>query len=136
MNEHTVLIADDDEFFSILIEDRLKEEGYRVIVAEDSEELINHAPSADLLVVDGRLSEQVFDEQGIKTVVTLCADGKLAPTVPVIFISMFDENHPLFRNSLDTLRRMNRSYFWRKRLFLELDVIVEMIGDLLNGKRV
>jgi CheY-like chemotaxis protein len=132
MNGRTVLIAEDEEFNLIPIKDRLKEEGYKVIVADDPERLINLAPSADILIVDGRLSLQVQDDKGVAAVVTLCARGELSPSVPVIFLSGFDENDPMFKDSLDALRKMNRPYFWRKRLFLELDVIVEMLENLLN----
>ena len=52
---HTVLLADDEIGYRIVIQDFLEDEGFRMLLTEDVEGVLRQGSEADVLVVDVRL---------------------------------------------------------------------------------
>ncbi len=110
---YTVLLADDDEHVRLPVRVffRRYPELALLEVSEPSG-IRAHAAEADALVVDCKLTADAPDE-GITTVAKLIQDRMLSPSVPIVFISNWEEDYAQFhRLKRDALR--GRYVFIRK----------------------
>ena len=125
MNErHTILVAEDDLGFRVLIMDYLHDEGFRVILAEDAAGVLQHGPDVDALVVDVRLPTGRLE--GIEAVANLISDGKLSSETPVVFISVHTETDDPCRRKLYEMSIPKERYSWLQKPF-ELERLVGVI---------
>jgi two-component system, NarL family, capsular synthesis sensor histidine kinase RcsC len=135
-NKFTVLVAEDEPINQILLRDRLKDEGFHVILAKNENEILEYGLQADLLVVDVRLVEIEYPittdhTEGIDAVSRLITERGLSSKVPIIFVSIYEETYELYARKLNERPELQQRYRWLQKPF-ELDLLIDAISKALK----
>jgi DNA-binding response OmpR family regulator len=125
----TVLLADDERAFTVSYGDALIDEGYNVIIVDDVKGVEENAFKANVLIVDARLPSQKLE--GLVVVAKLIENGTLPPIVPIIFISIHDENEEPCQKIIEGLPQLRNRYIWLRKPF-EIELLVIKIKEQIK----
>src|SRR5689334_9348401 len=104
----TVLLVDDELWLPAQrFEQVFERAGFKLLLAEEIDELLEKLPSADVLIVDARMSHD-SEFRGVDTVVGLVESGQLPSRVPIIFTSILSESAATPHSKLSILRNKRR----------------------------
>jgi CheY-like chemotaxis protein len=133
-----ILIAEDSPSMMMVIEHRLKKEGFETIPVNHAQGIIDHGLTVDSLVIDVRLPANDEDMQsphlrpmGIEAVGWLIEKKNLPENVPIIFISVWEETEATVQRALKSHSDLKNRYVWIQKPF-ELDFLVYYIKDRLH----
>lgn len=130
----TVLLVDDELWLPTQrFEQIFERAGFKVLLAGEIDELLEKLPSADVLIVDARMSDSEF--RGVDTVVGLVESGQLPSRVPIIFTSILSESVALPRSKLAILRNRPRRYLWIQKPFDLHYLLLKIREELAQARR-
>ena len=130
-----VVLADDEEQYTLTYGMFLEDLGYEVSKTNTKEELLVKAIGASVLIVDACLPT-VEQMEGIEAVAELLNEeqtggSRIAPNVPIIFISGYREDTPIVRDKLrgfPILKRRGYRWVWKDDEF-------EILSDAIDWER-
>jgi CheY-like chemotaxis protein len=116
----------------VAIKDFLEDEGSEVEAVADASGVTEYGPTADVLVVDVRLPTRAME--GVTAVADLLREGLIQDHVPVIFISVLDEDDAGCQGKLKEYPFMEGRYIWIQKPF-ELELLVDMISEEIEARQ-
>jgi DNA-binding response OmpR family regulator len=124
--KYTVLIIEDDKILRETCGEKLSQEGFTVLSAEDGQSGLDTAQSRepDLLVLDNRMPGM----SGYDMLRRLRASGNWGASVPVIFFSNVE---PKTDEEISALQSVNPAHYLMKSE-TSLDTLSSVIKDLLH----
>ena len=121
MSNHTILVVDDEELIRWALRERLTRDGYAVIEAGTAAAALEHAASADLVLLDYRLP----DDDGLTVLRRL---REASPDTPVILMTGFST----VENAVDAMKQ--GAYHYVKKPF-DLDDVSVLLDNALETSR-
>jgi DNA-binding NtrC family response regulator len=122
MAKPTILVVDDEQLIRWSLSDRLTQEGYRVLEAQDAAEALSkHAEGVDLVLLDYRLP----DADGLAVLRRI---KEVSPDTPVILMTAFST----VENAVEAMK--HGAYHYLNKPF-NLDEVAVMVEKALETSR-
>lgn len=128
--QYTVLLANESDYRRTILEDNLKEAGFKVISVETASDLIKRANEADVLIADGRLDDG--KAAGVEAIAKLVTEDLIPSNVGIILHSIVRQESPNFSRGLAALHARQRKFTWLRWPF-EVEKLLQSISKELGA---